>query len=139
MAKYISERLRRLGFSVLEEPIIPYHQTFRKPDLVAWRGDQAIVCDVAITGDGWDPDRAHQEKIRYYDCPEIRQWCRGLCEEATWQFGSATLNWRGAVSLSSAGFLRAVGFTERDILIMSLRTLSGGWLIWRMWTNYGGG
>jgi len=92
VAKYVSERLRRLGFSVLEEPIIPYHQTFRKPDLVAWRGDQAIVCDVAITGDGWDPDRAHQEKIRYYDCLEIRQWCRGLCEEATWQFGNATLN-----------------------------------------------
>lgn len=51
MAKYISERLRRLGFFVLEELIIPYHQTFCKPDLVAWRGDQAIVCDVAITAD----------------------------------------------------------------------------------------
>ncbi|KAF6033254.1 hypothetical protein EB796_008433 [Bugula neritina] len=63
-------------------------------NLILWLGGvtkQLCVMLPSREMDG-DPDRAHQEKIRYYDCLEIRQWCRGLCEEATWQFGNATLN-----------------------------------------------
>ena len=138
VAKYVAWKLRYLGFLCREEPIIPIAQTFCKPDLVAWRDGQAYVVDAAITGDGWDPDGAHEEKVRKYDCPEVTRWAKSENREATVYFGSATLNWRGGVSPASAGFLRALGFTNRDFKILSCRTLDGGWAIWRMFRDYGG-
>ena len=75
---------------------------------------------------------------RRCDCREVVQWTRSESGEATVFFGSATLNWRGAVSPTSAGFLRSLGFTGHDFKILSCRTPDGSQAIWRMFRDYGG-
>ena len=142
VVKYAVGVMRQKGFEVLLEPRIRYGHTFRKPDIVAWHSnaEHAFVVDVTVTGDGWEPDDAHLQKVDYYSQGEIKEWVKRVSGKATVRFGSATLNWRGAWSPLSVSFLREMGFATRDYTIMSQRTLVGGWAIWRMWAcSLGGG
>ena len=135
VVKYLAGRLRQLGLEVLLEPHIVYAQSFRKPDIVAWGADQSYIIDVAVTRDDEHPDSAHAAKVDWYDRGEITEWVKRVSGRNTCKVSGAVLNWRGAFSPASAALLKELGLSRHDLQIMSMRTLAGGWAIWRAWCN----
>ena len=73
VVKFVSAAAERAGFKVVVEPrIVDRTLGVRKPDLVLWNQEKAYVADVSITSDQVGGDKAHRDKVAYYDQPEIR-------------------------------------------------------------------
>ena len=64
--------LEKQGYSSIAEPVIKTRQGIRKPDLVAWKDEQAWVIDGIICSDNADVDY-FQAKANYYHVPEVAQ------------------------------------------------------------------
>ena len=64
--KYVASWLERQKCIVEIEPV--YHTSVgnRKLDIVAVKGDTAIVIDAQVRGDGTNLENAHDVKARYY-------------------------------------------------------------------------
>ena len=54
IAKFLCGRLRKRGWQVIQEPVIPYGRTWRRPDMVVWReGDSLAMCSWSRMGFVW--------------------------------------------------------------------------------------
>ena len=73
--KYLTEVVRKNGFTARVEPAIPTPAGIRYPDLVIWKNGLCVVVDTTIVSDHKPPDDAHERKVKYYDQPAIRDWC----------------------------------------------------------------
>ena len=124
-----------MGLEVLLEPHILYAQFFRKPDIVAWGADQSYVIDVAVTRNDEHLDLAHVAKVAWYNHGQITELAKEVSGWNTSKVCRAVLNWRRAFNPASAALLKELGLTKCDLQVMSMRTLAGGWTIWRAWCN----
>ena len=74
MSTYIGEGLRKVGYTVIEEPNIPTIAGNRRPDLAGVTLLQFI--DITIVADNAQLDVVHDRKVTYYHVPEIIDWVR---------------------------------------------------------------
>ncbi|GAA55723.1 retrovirus-related Pol polyprotein from type-1 retrotransposable element R2 [Clonorchis sinensis] len=65
VARELSKRLRRLGYTVFEELRAPTSTSFIKPDLIAVRERRATVIDVSIVSDGRGMTVWSEKKQKY--------------------------------------------------------------------------
>ena len=119
----------------LEALLEPHIQSFRKPDIVAWGTDQSYIIDVAVARDDEHPDSAYAAKVAWYNHGQTTEWIKEVSGRNTYKVSEAVLNWKGAFSPAPAALLKELGLTKRDLRVVSMRTLAGGWAIWRAWRN----
>ena len=130
LVAFTKGRLVRKGFSVLQEPTIPFEETYRKPDLVVWEpgGAEAFIVDAQVTSDNFPLHNAHARKVAKYDLPDLQDLVSALTGCPVVRVASLTLSWRGSWAAESASVLRALGLTVGDLQIMSIKALT--------WTDY---
>ena len=130
-ARYLSDRG---ATTLIKEPAISTPAGLRKPDLLVKIRGEAIVLDAKVVTDNADLDAAHQRKRDYYDKPVIRQYVGHSldADPESVQFGSITLNWRGAWSAKSADHLKRLGLRARELELLSIRALEGTHRIWKI-------
>jgi hypothetical protein len=138
IAQAICRFLEGKGFTISEEPAIPTTAGTRRPDLIAYKvGGPAAVLDVTIVADNADLNSEHRKKVSYYNTPEIRDWTARLanCEVSDILFTAAVLNWRGALSVLSAGDMTRLGVKSGQLELLSVRVLEHGYKIWKMFKD----
>ena len=126
--KYLTEVVRKNGFTARVEPAIPTPAGIRYPDLVIWKNGLCVVVDTTIVSDHKPPDDAHERKVKYYDQPAIRDWCElvsGVAADEV-KFSACVLTWRGVPSQRSVRELRTLGVTKTNWTLLSVKTLEGG-------------
>ena len=116
VAEFVAKELEKKGFTVLREPRIPFRESVRKPDLLAYKGDQAWCMDVHICGDGRsghaDLSVPYAEKVKKYSLPELTLGMRRLSGATRVAFGAIVVSWRGCVSQQSMDLLRGLGLRK---------------------------
>ena len=100
----------------MQEPILSFKGSFRKPDVVAWKeaGEDAFVFEVQVVSDGFSLAGAHQRKVDIYknDGEEIGK------------NSSVTISWRGCVANKSAVALEEVSLGVGDLQIMAVKAFT---------------
>ena len=97
VVQFVLAAAKRASFKVLVEPrIVGRTLGVRKPDLVLWNESKAYVADVTITSDQVGGDKAHLDKIAYYDQPEIREWVTMRTGLTDITFSAFSANWRNS-------------------------------------------
>ena len=116
------------------EPRITTREGIRKPDIVAVRGDVALVIDAQVRADVPGLNRLHDEKCRYYsENGDLREEIQRQTRVTVLRFMSVTLLWRGVWSDASAISLMEVGaIRRRDLRIISSRIVIGGIVAFKM-------
>lgn len=131
---YVEQVLTSSRFQVLVEPRIQYGNTFRKPDLVAIKGNEALILDVAVVADNCDPNMPALDKINKYDQPEIRRRLHEMYDVSVYHFAGIVCSWRGVLASSSAHFLKNhVGFCGSQLNRIATRALKGTALCYFCW------
>ena len=109
------------------EPLIKTSGGAVKPDLVFWNSEASYVLDVAVEGDGFDPDTGHERKVAKYSAvPEIT----ALVQRSRIPFSNKNQvptctafvsNWRGMLSRKSSYALMELGcFRKTDLKLLSV-------------------
>lgn len=125
IVSYTSRALEVRGYRVQVEPEIQTEAGLRKPDLVAKKGDAAIVIDAQVVNDQIDLDTAHNNKVRYYR--SIEDSIRARYDVRNVNFSSVTLSWRGLWSRRSAEDMTGLGILrKRQLKVISTRAIIGG-------------
>lgn len=132
VVKYVKGGLVKRGWAVTEEPKIVIQDTVCKPDLVATKEGRALVLDAQVLGDQREMRLAHEDKIRKYGAPAIKDKIRNDTGSTIVKALSVTLNWRGLWSPDSVkGLLEEGVILKRDLKIVSTRVLIGALAGWR--------
>jgi hypothetical protein len=128
----VSSKLKSVGWKVVHEPSIRTNVGIRRPDLVAYEsGGRSVVLDVTIVADNADLEAEFRHKVSLYDRPEIRSYVHHLSSSETpVEFGAIVLNWRGAMSQSTASVLTRVGIDQRSLGTISIRCVEGSFQIY---------
>lgn len=130
LVKYIGRSLVNSKFEVEEEPHFQTPEGLRKPDLIAKRGNMAVLIDGQVVSEQADLARAQRMKAEKY---------QGLKRQIEERFGvkevhftAATLSARGIWSKTSAADLVRLGALKvRDFKVISTRVLIGGVAIFK--------
>ena len=72
----VKSKLEKKNYDNLSEPIIRTNQGTRKPGLVVIKEGCSWVLNGIVCSDNINPDEAHDLKVRYYDCAEVRTTVR---------------------------------------------------------------
>ena len=117
----------RVGFATLIEPWINGgHLSLQKPDLVMHKDNHAFVVNVTITSDQVSANLAHNQKVEYYDQPEIQEWVSWATGATIISFSAVALNWRGVLSSNSSKFLiDEMKMLCRTLLLLALKVCEG--------------
>ncbi len=72
--KYLSNTLKKLGYSITEETRYTIGNSYLKPDLLVTKGNLAVIIDVQIVSDSTQESiyNLDRYKVEKYDIPEIR-------------------------------------------------------------------
>ena len=112
---------------VLVEPLIKSSGGAVKPDLVFWNSEASYVLDVAVEGNGFDPDTRHERKLaKYYVVLEITALVRSsriLFSNANQlpTYTAFVSNWRSVLSHKSSFTLMELGcFRKTDLKLLSV-------------------
>jgi hypothetical protein len=122
---------------------------FLKPDILAVRGNQALVLDPIICADNCQLAEAAKTKEAKYDVPSVRAYAQSLIKDRGKRGRDHTLNkdnsksggfkvigvaldWRGAWNPESYCALKRLGVPRTALELLSLKTLVGGWRVWNM-------
>ena len=131
--KYVQEPK---GFSVTEEPRIRVGTTFRKPDLVAFKqGSPALASDSQVLADSFNMDASHQLKIDKYNRDAVRRGILLLGNEQGFQgvtdieHHPVTINLGGCMHPRSARGLLGLGFSLRELSVLSVKVLTWTFII----------
>ena len=132
-------RLVRKGFTVMQEPTIPFQGTYRKPDLVVWKpgGAEAFIVDAQVTSDSFPLHDAHARKVAKYDLRDLRDHVSALSGCPVVHVASLTLSWRECWAAESASVLRALGLTIGDLQIISIKALTWTDTMCNVWRKAG--
>uniref|UniRef100_A0ABD2XQH8 Reverse transcriptase domain-containing protein n=3 Tax=Trichogramma kaykai TaxID=54128 RepID=A0ABD2XQH8_9HYME len=132
---YIERRLRRQGFEIAREPIIPTPAGPRKPDLIAHMGRFGIVVDAQVTNDQQNMRQVYSAKREKYDNDDINQFVRSTYKATNICHLPVILSWRGLWCDKSASDLLTLGTcNRRDLAVIATRVLIGGAIIHRDFT-----
>ncbi|CAK9834488.1 Retrovirus-related Pol polyprotein from type-2 retrotransposable element R2DM [Anthophora retusa] len=128
IAKYIARSLRQKSNMVEEEPRISTDEGYRKPDIVAKIGNEAIVIDAQVVGEQQNLNQAHQRKIDYYKRNNtLIQQVKERHGVDVVVFETVTVSARGVWSSHSAdGLLMRKIIKKKELKIISTRALVGG-------------
>ena len=129
VAKDLARRLRTLGYTVLEEPRVPTATSFIKPDLIAVRGEVAVIMDVTIVGDNRS-HVAYEEKIQKYGTEAYSTAIKSaltLCGLPVTSLihQPVVLSYRGILFCASAKALLRLGVQSFVVSDLSLLTITG--------------
>ena len=125
VAAYIKRALVQKDFRVEEEPHYRLEGQLRKPDLVAKKGQLAIILDAQVVSEQTDLRRAHQRKIEYYRplCDQVRSSAQVTDVRVT----SITLSCRGVWCKESAEELERLKIIQKkDFKTLTSRVIIGG-------------
>lgn len=135
VAKSVAGWLDQLDFRVEREMCVPFGGTFRKPDIVAVKGNTCYVLDVQVTADRYPLSLAHNNKRQKYDQPELKRNISELTGVDSVQVSSVTLNWRGLWAKESVVALRGMGLTNRQLELCSVKALTWTHSLYSMWSK----
>ena len=122
VATYIKKALVQRDFHF---PHYRLEGQLRKPDLVAKKGQLAIILDAQVVSEQSDLWRAHQRKIEYYR--SLFDQVRSVAQVTDVRVTSITLSCRGVWCKESAEELERLKIIQkRDIKTLSSRVLIGG-------------
>lgn len=125
VAAYVAQKLEKKDYVVHVEPRIETPEGIRKPDLVAVRGNMALVIDAQVVNDQINLNDAHKKKVEYYS--RITGQVRSKYKVSIIIVTSITLSWRGLWSDKSAGELIRHGVIHTGSLkVISSRAIIGG-------------
>ncbi|KAK7870238.1 hypothetical protein R5R35_003507 [Gryllus longicercus] len=125
--------LRRKGWSVDEEPLIPTREGNRKPDLVCCKEDIVTVVDAQIISAVSSLNDSHRRKKQYYaNNPDMTPKLvenYGV-ERKNVQYTSCTVSWRGVWSSNSEADLLRMGLTKSVLCSITTRVVQGSHTNW---------
>lgn len=127
VANYLQRNLNNKGWRTIKEPVFNTTRGNLKPDIVAIKGNSALILDAQIVADSVPLDLTNTNKVQKYSGGELTEMVRQRTGAEHVKTLAATLNWRGVWSQRSAGRLvteRVVGIGELQLL--STRVLIGG-------------
>lgn len=125
MASYIARNLEKQEYTVNVEPKIETDEGIRKPDIVAKRGETALIIDAQIVNDQIDLDEAHKKKAAIYR--SLTSIIKTKYQVQEVKYTSVTLSWRGLWSKTSARELLDFGVIRKNALkVISFRVVVGG-------------
>lgn len=130
----IAKRLRKLGWEVLEEPRVPLGKTFCKPDIVARKGNRAVVLDPTIIGASQKPLQAYLSKVATYDKPEVKAVAESMGSGKTLEhiaIHGIVMSIRGVWCPISWTALKGLGFSQFELQWFAVRLLNSVWACWR--------
>ncbi|KAK7874081.1 hypothetical protein R5R35_004625 [Gryllus longicercus] len=133
VSRVLAAGLRRGGWRVEEEPVVPTRAGNRKPDLVCHKGELVRVVDTQIVSGAGSLDEAHRRKCAYYsknvDVTQklVQQYA---VEPKNIQYTSCTISWRGVWSSRSQGDLLLMGLTKTLLSTITTRVLQGSHTNW---------
>ncbi len=131
LCNYLSGKLQKKGFKVIQEPCIATDVGIRKPDLVISRDGEATIVDMTVVADNASLNDAHMRKCRYYNDPKIIEWVKTHTGCSSVAFGAVSMNWRGAMAPRSYSMLKdTFGLSLNVVRLMSVKTVIGGFYIY---------
>ncbi|KAK7788246.1 hypothetical protein R5R35_001099 [Gryllus longicercus] len=133
VCRVLAAGLRRGGWCVEEEPIVPTREGDRKPDLVCRKDELVKVVDAQIVSGAGSLDEAHKRKCKYYSqnpdmTPKISE--KYAVAPKNVSYTSCTISWRGVWSSRSQGDLLLMGLTKGLLGTLTTRVLQGSHTNW---------
>ena len=107
----------------MKEHAIPTTAWIRRPDLIVYKDNNAVVIDVTVVSDNGKLDDSHKRKVEYYNNNEISNW---LKNRTNVDFGAYVVSWRGCQCKFSQLFLSVHFELPQEFL-----TCVYGYHIWR--------
>lgn len=121
----------RPNLKVLKEQRFRTEVGLRKPDLLIYNNEKAIVLDVQIVS-GRDMERDHNAKIaKYRDIRGFEDIIKQKCATSTVEFHALTISYKGLIEARSSKLLNKLHINERLKFMMVTSVLRGGWLNWK--------
>lgn len=138
---YVKRALAKDYDNIVDEPHFTTEVGLRKPDLIATKGNRALVIDTQIIGENVDLAQAHKNKIEKYGLLEDSIKKRMNVQHV--DFTSVTLSYKGIWSAHSAeDLVRRNILKKKELAVISTRVLVGGlssfWRFNRTTTTAGG-
>ncbi|KAK7869434.1 hypothetical protein R5R35_008162 [Gryllus longicercus] len=132
VCRVIAAGLRRGGYRVEEEPVVPTREGNRKPDLVCQKDEFVKVIDAQIVSGVGSLNEAHKRKCQYYSRNEdiTKLVEKYAVEPRNVEFTSCTISWRGVWSSRSQGDLLLMGLTKNLLSTLTTRALQGSHTNW---------
>lgn len=96
LARYVCNCLKQLGWMVLWESHFPLPDGTLKPDLVAFKEQDALILDAQVVGTGMGLCFLHHQKVAEYLGPLLQLSARAG-RSSTLLTSTITLNFRGCV------------------------------------------
>jgi hypothetical protein len=135
--------LKRQHYRVERERCIPTIGGTRKPDIIASKGKVTWVIDSQVVSDSSFGttvlSTAHAKKVKWYDVPCIREFCRKEHGAETVEFTSLTYNWRGAMASESMVSARALKVPMALLQNLAVRILECTADMFRLFHRTSGG
>ena len=145
--KVLARSAELKGWSVHREPqILPNGELARtgrtlksslKPDLILAKGNKVLVVDPTIVADNARFVDQNRAKIRLYDVPPVRKFCKSLVVDPTrdmeFLVEGLAMNWRGIVGAVGWGnvsrFLQLAS-AQTTMTLLIVRTMVKSWQMW---------
>ena len=120
VVKFVARKIRqKTSLTVIREAVIPFSDSFFKPDLIVVSGETATVVDVAITSDGYIRTATTEKARKYGSDAAVTAIRNFLSAEFTIKHVTQlplVFTWRGLVAPSAPGDFRRLGLTVRDFV-----------------------
>ena len=127
-----SIRIKNKNWTVLKEHTIPTTAGIRRPDLIVYEDNNAVVIAVAVVLDNGKLDDSHKPKVEYYNNNEITNWIKNRTNCTNVDFGAYVVSWRGCQRKFSQLFLSAhFELPQEFYSLTSAITCVCGYHIWR--------
>lgn len=126
---------RRANLNVLKEPRFRTQHGLRKPDLIIYNNEKAIVLDVQVVS-GRNMERDHNTKIsKYRDIPGFENIIKEKCSARTVEFQAFTISYKGLIEKRSSKLLYDLNINERLKFMIVTSVLRGTWLNWNFFNK----
>lgn len=137
VATYISRNLSNAGYKTTEENQLRATAGILKPDIIAIKGDTALVLDAQIITDSVDLDAADSTKTnKYANEPVFNVIRQSHSAIKNIRVLGITMNWRGVWSQRSAtGLIGSKVIRKNELALLSTRTLIGTVAAFRTFSN----
>ena len=129
--------LNTQNYITIHESHIQTCNGLRKPDIITYKNDTAYIIDTQISIYTIDTDTNYIQKTNYYKKTDIIAYVKQITG-AKYIFVSASCwNWRGIYLALTTSELLQLGLSKRYIELLSIRVISGGLDIYRIYCRYG--
>lgn len=117
-------------FTIEKEPHIETQLGLRKPDLLLFGGDEAVVIDLHIVGKENMREARCNKVAKYRDLPGLTRIIKDRYGVERVSYEAITVSYCGIIERLSREMLRVLGFRGADIFRITTSVLRGSWLSW---------